>query len=217
MSDQLATVTFVFVKRCPGCGVARGSICDRCRSRLRVGAKVGVDFTAGSVRGRALSPYDEFSQRIVLAAKNGGRTDVLRDLGLLMASMCDPGSPGGLSTIVTWIPSSRSGWRSRGYDQGRLLACAVARGLRQARPDMPGAQIRPARMIRRVDRRKQTGSSRAERLGGPTLLWLGNGAIDRLIIVDDVVTTGSSLGAAVNLARSNGACRIEAVALAAVA
>ncbi len=52
---------------------------------------------------------------------------------------------------------------------------------------------------------------------GPTLRWLGTETIDRLIIVDDVVTTGSSLQAAVSLARANGARQVDAVALAAVA
>lgn len=218
MSDPLTTVTSVFIKRCPGCGGIRGSLCHGCRVRFVGGRFTGVCFDAGTVTGRALSPYDEFAQRVVLAAKNGGRTDVLQDLGLLAASICvDTSSSGDASTIVTWIPSSRSGWRTRGYDQGRVLACAVAQGMRRAHPGQSGARVRPGRLLRRVDRGQQTGRSRAERLVGPTLRWLGTETIDRLIIVDDVVTTGSSLQAAVSLARANGARQVDAVALAAVA
>lgn len=233
----MATVVAVFTKRCPGCLKNRGSLCPGCCRRLDPTAAGGPGgscyFALGqptgsagdSVAGVALSTYEEFSERVIVAAKNG-RTDVLADLGRLLARhrFALRGPVGG-ETVVSWIPASRSGRRSRGYDQGQLLARSVAAELNRLQRSSgrhgavgkgPRERIAVCRLFTRHDRCRQTGRTRAERLNGPNLQWRGANGVERLLLVDDVVTTGSSMRSAVGLAEGGGVPSIEALALASV-
>lgn len=208
----------MFTKQCPGCRTVRGSLCQSCRIRLVGDSQVFIGFDAGPVSGTALAYYDDFAQRVILAAKNGGRTDVLRDLGILLTDILfTPSRSGEHPAVVSWIPASRSGRRARGYDPGRLLARSVGRELNhmhlEVGVDLP-VKVRP--LFTRGGGCRQTGRSRRQRLDGPDLRWLGSDPIARLILVDDVVTTGSSMRSAVSLAVRHGAVSVDAVALASV-
>jgi len=90
--------------------------------------------------------------------------------------------------------------RRRGFDQGELLARAIARRL--------GLPIRKA--LRRVDDEPQTSRRRDGRLLGPQ--FAGGGRRLRftptVLLVDDVVTTGSTLRSAAEVLRSRGAGRV---------
>ena len=106
--------------------------------------------------------------------------------------------------VVTWVPADPGHRRERGYDQGQLLARRVARLLR-----------RPARSLLVRDRsRPQTGLDRRRRLDGPGLRARGP-VRGTVLVVDDVVTTGGSLGAAARALRAAGAEGVLALTLAA--
>jgi predicted amidophosphoribosyltransferase len=105
--------------------------------------------------------------------------------------------------VVTWVPTTAERRRDRGFDQGRLLAAAVAgyrrlpcRGLLRRRPGPP-----------------QTGLSRRQRLEGPELEVV-RPSPPRVLLVDDVVTTGATLVAAARALRRAGAGEVHAVAAA---
>jgi predicted amidophosphoribosyltransferase len=90
--------------------------------------------------------------------------------------------------------------RRRGYDQGEVMARAMARRL--------GVPARP--MLRRGSRRTQAGAGRSERLRGPDLIGIGRGCPTSVVIIDDVCTTGASLSAATRLLRARGAVEVRA-------
>ena len=140
-------------RHCPVCRRPSRSICGPCLAALPRWAPVGewsCDRTAelGLDGCTALFAYEPPVARMVLAAKNGGRHDLLAVLGhalarqLLTEAVAGDGVGEKFSgTVVTWVPASRRQARRRGYDQGRELALAVARPL--------GLRARP--LLRRAD------------------------------------------------------------------
>lgn len=86
--------------------------------------------------------------------------------------------------VVTYAPTTNLRLRRRGHDQSALIASSVARTLR----------VRHVRTLRRVDSRVQTGASRAQRMHGPRYVVRRRAVRGRtVLLVDDVLTTGSTL------------------------
>ena len=102
--------------------------------------------------------------------------------------------------VVTWVPTTAARRRSRGFDQGRLLAVALARHL--ALPCRP--------LFRRLPGPPQTGATRAARLAGPRLVVRRQPAPAGVLLVDDVVTTGATLAVAAATLRHAGASTVAA-------
>jgi len=158
----------------------------------------------------AVHHYDQVIRRFVLAAKNGGRQDVLRRLGRQLAGALGdtsvPVSAGWMSRdpVVVWVPAGRDHRRRRGYDQGRLLARAVGHSL--------GFSVRP--LLSRAGGETQEGRDRADRLTGPRLRCRVRRAPAVVVLVDDVITTGASLTSAAAALRRSGTERIIGVAVA---
>lgn len=181
-------------RRCPGCLRSARFVCEDCWARLAYWGDAA-----------ALLLYDELTRRIVLEAKNGGRRDLWRPLGRALAGSIPPDIRRGLD-VVTWVPASVHKQRERGFDQGQLLARSVARSI----------GVPHLRLLRRLDHQSQTGRSRVERMIGPRLRARGRD-LGRVLVVDDVRTTGASLDAAARALRARGAGQVTALALSAVA
>jgi len=104
--------------------------------------------------------------------------------------------------VVTWVPTTAARRRERGFDQGRVLAVAVARRL--------GIPCRG--LLRRGRGPAQTGRSRRQRLEGPGYeVRSGRAVPPRVLLVDDVVTTGATLTAAARRLREAGAHEVTAL------
>jgi len=106
--------------------------------------------------------------------------------------------------VVTWAPTSDRRRRNRGYDQAELLANGVARQLR----------VPSRRLLRRDGERSQTGRNRVERLrNGPSFRARPFREPLRILVVDDVVTTGSTLRSAGTALLAAGHREVTLVAL----
>ncbi|MGI9598643.1 MAG: ComF family protein [Acidimicrobiales bacterium] len=197
---------------CPGCRSKERGVCRRCLAAVKHAAP--IDDLPPLQWAGALFDYDDRVQRIVLAAKNGGRRDVIVQLGTVAAASFEASQgphggprcrsvPGGRFDAVTWVPASSEGVRRRGYDQGRLLAGAVASRL--------GIPCR--RLLLRRRGQAQARRGRADRLLGPEIR-APRGAPQRVLLVDDVITTGTSLVAAANALRGGGALSVVGLAIA---
>jgi ComF family protein len=128
-----------------------------------------------------------------------------RPLADVMAAQLAAGAPRSLlagATIVP-VPAHPAHLRSRGYDQAGLLAGGLAR-----RTGAPFA--RPLR--RRGPLRSQLGASRAERLERGRIDVTVRGAVPaRVVLVDDVHTTGATLDACARALRRAGGGEVIAL------
>jgi len=171
---------------CPGCRQASSSV-DRCRS-------------AGL--------YEGALRRILQAFKYEGLRSLATPLAARMASaaadlLAD-------ADLAVPVPLHRSRRRARGFNQAEELVRALGvpwrRVLVRTRPTLPQAGLTAAGRRRNVDR--------AFALAKRPLRLLG-GAIDvrdrRVLLIDDVRTTGATLEACARVLREGGAARVDAV------
>ena len=195
-----ALAEVVFPAECPGCGGRGEPVCAGCARTIRRASSapppVGVDAL------HAPFAYTGVVRELVARAKYRRRHAALNWLASEMTgALADVAVD-----VVTWAPTTAARRRARGFDQAEVLANAVAATL--GRPC--------ASVLRRIGDDHQTGHSRAERIVTPGFALRTSARIAgrRVLVVDDVVTTGATLQAAATALRGAGAIRIEAVAAA---
>lgn len=180
----------LFQTRCAGCDVPGAAVCTTCRFAL-----LGPRPQPSGHGVHAAVPFTGRARKVVLGLKYRNRRQVARHLaGLVVNAIVASGDHRDLD-VVTWAPTSDARRRSRGFDQGELVARHVARQL-----GVPCRRL----LVRSGPAATQTGRSRVERLHGPE--FVARPGLDgrRVIVVDDVVTTGATLRAAAAALRHSG-------------
>ena len=107
-----------------------------------------------------------------------------------------------LGDFVTWVPLSRRRRAKRGFDQAEMLARALAErlGLRSDRLLVRGMDA--SSQARRSGAERRAALEGAFRLAGPAIP-------ERVLLIDDVLTTGSTAAACAEILKAGGANRVE--------
>ena len=202
---------FFFPRRCPFCGsgVSGGLLCPKCRSTLPYTGERAVQ--KGSF-GRCASPlwYEGGVRKAILDYKFKGKMGGLDCFGQMMAQ-CAAEELSGEFDAVTWVPVSKKRLRKRHFDQSRCLAASLC-------VDWHTTPVETLRKI--VDNPPQSGTDdpakrRANVLGVYEAVNPAAIAGKRWLLVDDVVTTGSTLAECVRVLKDAGAADVVCLTLAA--
>ncbi|MET8470405.1 ComF family protein [Streptomyces sp. NPDC006422] len=208
----------VLPAECAGCGRSRTALCARCSAALRGVAPSRVrprPEPPGLPVVHGAAPYRNAVRAVLLAHKERGALGLARPLGEALARAVRagigsggggqdgggdraPDGPPGPVTLVP-VPSAPRAVRARGHDPTRRIAYAAAAELRRA--GVPARVLAVLRQRREVA--DQSGLDARERLvnvtgalevvGGGRGLLAGSG---RIVLVDDLMTTGASLAEA---------------------
>jgi ComF family protein len=187
----------LFATTCPVCNKPGAAPCGQCAAKLKKAPELPVP--AGLDGCVAALSYTGAGRELVARLKYRNARAALPALADAVASLVDRTT----IDVVTWAPTSAARRRERGFDQARLLARAVARRLH-----------RPCRsLLARTPGPPQTGRSKHERVAGPNFTATRK-APGRVLVVDDVVTTGATMIAAARALKVAGAHRVQAAAAA---
>ena len=196
--DCWATVLPVVDRSCPGCGnpvTDTEGPCLGCASRppAQDGTVVWGD-------------YDGTLRTVLLAMKNRGRDELATPIGRRVATRLALEAWIHDIDLVTHVPSHPIRRFRKGWSAAACTSLVIAREL-----DCP-----TRRCLRRHGLSRQTGRSRVQRLQLPRHAFSCSGAARglRLLVIDDVTTTGTTLRRTAEAARRAGA---EAVYCAVVA
>jgi predicted amidophosphoribosyltransferase len=202
LAEALALVIPV---ACAGCDEPDVALCEACGIRLRPRV---TRSPAGAPVWSGLA-FEGVPARVVRALKEDGRTGLARDLAPALRAAVDAAVAAAPRSddrvVMVPIPTSRAAYRRRGYRVAELVARRA--GLRVTRLLETARTTADQRGLDRAARRRNVaGSLRARAAEGA-----------RVVVIDDVVTTGATLEEAVRALRAGGAEVIGAATIAATA
>jgi ComF family protein len=145
--------------------------------------------------------YEGPGRALVLALKLSARREAAQPL---MEALWEAVIRHGLrGTVLTWVPARRSDVRRRGFDHAALLARGVSRRTGLA------ARRLLVRTGASLDQASLTAAERHTNLGDA---FSARAASGRVVLVDDLVTTGATATACARALRAAGATGVELLA-----
>lgn len=190
--------------RCAGCDAPGAWLCVACRSALEPRS-----LAAGRLPVRAAGTYEGPLQRAIQRCKYRDERALADELGRLLAALIAADlALGRRVDAVVPVALHPARVRERGYDQAALLAAAAAR--RTGLPLVAALhRIRHTRPQVDLDR-----AERARNVEGAFVAEAGSLRGLHVALIDDVATTGATLGAAAGAARAAGARGVRAYVVA---
>ncbi|MFE1665848.1 ComF family protein [Microbacterium sp. P02] len=199
-------LALAFPVECAGCGAVDVTLCGLCRATLapsvrRQRLETGLPVWSGLA-------FEGVAARVVRALKEDGRTALARDLapallGAVVAGLDDHAAEAARGVTLVPLPTSRAAFRRRGY---RVVELVAHRAGVHVEPLLHGVRgTADQRGLGRDERRRNVAGS----LSAPPSVGL------RVMILDDVVTTGATLAEAERALRHAGADVVGAATIAA--
>ena len=202
----------LYPRRCTFCHClmrSEGGVCADCRKKLPYTGELGREQKFSHV-ARCVSPlYYEGDVRASLHRyKFGNLTGYAAEYTDLLLKCLDESAV--TCDSITWVPLSRRRLRKRGYDQARLLAEEISR--------RSGVPCEPMlKKLRDNPAQSRTGNAERRRANVAGIYACPDEALvkdKRVLLVDDIVTTGATLSECARVLKQSGAKLVCAVTVA---
>ena len=183
-------------------------LCPQCRTALTLQARPPRKPRMAD-SAVAVYVYDDALRPSLLRYKFGGKACYARSYGPMLAEKLRQQEVE--FDLITWVPVSRKRRRKRGYDQAQLLAQQTAKALgtkavpilRKVRDNMPQSRIQDA-------------ARRKANVSGVYKLRPGIQVQEkRILLIDDIMTTGATLDEAALVLRTAHAASVQVAVFAA--
>ncbi|WP_262249705.1 ComF family protein [Parapedobacter soli] len=149
-------------------------------------------------------------KRIIHHLKYRGRPEIGTAIGVRYGLVLADTPPFNCADIIVPVPLHPKKLRARGYNQSVFFAKGLARSM--------GLPIAENTIVRRRATESQTHKNRYERYENMLAAFEAKDAFTiaekHVLLVDDVLTTGATLGACASALLENGATRLSAVTIA---
>ena len=185
-----------------------GILCPDCRKAMpepENGPRRGEHFS----RCVSVCSYEGAWRESILRYKFAGKRMYARAYGPLLAEVIRRELEGEYE-LLSYVPLSPKRRRDRGYDQARLLACAAAKEL--GRPAV--CLLRKTRHTAPQSGIRDSAARRANILGAYTVEKSAEVAGRRILLIDDILTSGSTLSEASRVLLQAGAASVVCATLA---
>lgn len=183
--------------RCHEPGVFRTGRCDRCEKRPPKFTKAFAPLEHAGAVARAVQRF-----------KYEGHPELARPLASLLVA----GAKAFLAsapTLVVPIPLHAARYRERGYDQTALLAVALAGATQRTLRDDALTRVKAtARQVGQEDDARAANVAGAFAVSGKSVRG------ERLLLLDDVLTTGATANEAARVLLEAGAAEVQVLTLA---
>lgn len=204
---------FIFPPKCILCGgilqKSETDLCHDCRGNTEEFTKSNkkISFVAGWT---ALWYYNGKVRKSILRYKFYGRRHYGAVYGRLLAMKLLQKSLSGCD-LITWVPVSKRRQFRRGYDQTKLIAVSAAQELQ-----LPAAALlHKSRHTKPQSRLIDPSHRRANVLGAFTVTDPKAIAGKRILLLDDIITTGATASECAKVLLSAGAKEVYCAAVAA--
>ena len=194
---------------CLGCGtISRGEcLCPACRKELETGEMLD-SWNLRDLHGIpawSIRPHRGLARKLVLRLKYGAEARAATELTRLLRRRPAAFPEFCPDTVVTWVPMPKRRRRERCIDHGKMLAQGTAGEL-----GLPCREL----LMRKGNSRTQAGMNRKRRQSNLGKAYFPTEKISfPVLLVDDVLTTGTTAERCIDALRSAGAKEITVLTM----
>jgi ComF family protein len=176
---------------CLGCCQEGSLLCESCRLSL-----------SPAPDNLATTAYKGLAKDLVWRLKYGSSQEAARIIARHMASLVPKSS----KVVLVPVPTATSRARRRGYDQAYLLAKELSK-----QTGLPMLKC-----LARIGQAHQVGANRQQRLNQLNTAFRMTRSVRnfRIVLIDDVITTGATMQAAAKALKKAGAVEVSFLAFA---
>lgn len=183
-------------------------LCERCSETL---PRPDPRVTQGGVYSVCVASlcYSDKVKKAIHRYKFGGRANYAKTFGAIMADSIEK-ELAGRYDVITWVPISAARKRTRGFDQAMLLAYTIALELQDV-------ALETLRKIVHNEAQSNLSGAALRRKNVSGVYEVVDASLvhgKRVLIVDDILTTGSTLSECATALLSAGATEVVCAVLA---